>query len=71
MDQTLPDIERAMDGTQRSRVASFRQQQSAELRKVVATVAKAKGFKHVFDADAMAYSVNDLTTAVIQKLPKH
>ena len=70
VDQTIPDIERAMEGTQRARTTSFRQQQSSELRKIVATVAKAKGYKHVFDSDAMAYSVNDVTQDVIQKLPK-
>lgn len=71
MDQVLPEIRDSLLQTQSARVAAFRQEQIARLREVVGKIAKAKGFAHVFEANALVYSVNDLTADTLQQVAKH
>ena len=42
----------------------------AQIRTVVGQVAKEKGVEHVFDVNALVYSSNDLTAAVLQKVAR-
>jgi Skp family chaperone for outer membrane proteins len=51
-------------------IGDFRHQQIVALRKEVAKIAKDRGIAHVFDANALVYSVNDLTATVLQRMDK-
>lgn len=50
--------------------AEYRHRQFAALREQVAKVAKEKGIAHVFDSTSLVYSVNDLTSTVLQRVGK-
>ena len=52
-------------------IAEFRHKQYVQLRDQVGKVAKERGITHVFDTTALVYSVNDLTSTVIQRIGKH
>jgi Skp family chaperone for outer membrane proteins len=68
--QVMPGIQEAARLQQSDRAAAFRREQLQQLRGVVAQVAREKGFANVFDANALVYSTNDLTSFVLQKLNK-
>jgi Skp family chaperone for outer membrane proteins len=70
LDKVLPGIQQDLLANQQARVAAYRQEQIARLRGIVAQEAKAQGFAHVFDANALVYSVNDLTTPVLKRIDK-
>jgi Skp family chaperone for outer membrane proteins len=70
LQQALPRIQADMQGSEARTLEEVRRDQMAKLRDLVGKVAKEKGFDHVFDADSLVYSSTDLTSAVLQKLPK-
>lgn len=70
LQQSLPRIQADMQGSEAQQLQVMRREQMAKLHDMVEKVAKDKGFSHVFDSDSLIYSSNDLTAAVLQKLPK-
>jgi len=62
----LADFGRQQDGW----VADYRRHQLVLLRQDVAKVAKTRGIAHVFDSGTLVYSVNDLTSTIIQQMKK-
>lgn len=70
MAQILPRIREDLQADVAARVDAVRRELYARLREVVGQVAREKGITQVFSAEALVYSVNDLTPQVIQKLKK-
>ncbi|MCS6777953.1 MAG: OmpH family outer membrane protein [Chloroherpetonaceae bacterium] len=70
MAQVLPRIREDLQADVAARVDAVRRDLYARLREVVGQVAREKGVTQVFSAEALVYSVNDLTPQVIQKLKK-
>jgi Skp family chaperone for outer membrane proteins len=68
IDRVLPGIQSDLAQDQSDRLRALRREQIAQLRTIVATVAKEKGVAHVFDVNAMVYTANDLTPLVLKKL---
>jgi Skp family chaperone for outer membrane proteins len=67
----MPAIESNFRMVRQSRLDTYRKEQMARLRDVVAKVAKDHGIVHVFDATTLIYSTNDITQEVIRKVSKH
>ncbi len=67
----MPNIQNSLEDDRRAQIAAFHREQMVRLRGVVAKVAQAHGILHVFDANTLVFSVNDLTAEVIQKVGKH
>jgi Skp family chaperone for outer membrane proteins len=70
LQQALPRIQQDMQGNEAQLLQNLRREQMAKLGDMVEKIAKDKGFTHVFDSSSLVYSVNDVTAAVIQKMPK-
>lgn len=70
LEQVLPSLQEQLRQQQLARVDAYRRDQMSKLRGVVAQVARDKGYTQVFEASTLVYSVNDLTSAVIQKVGK-
>ena len=70
LQQTLPRIQNDMQGSEARILESMRHDQMSKLRDLVGKVAKDKGFTHVYDTSSLVYATTDLTSAVVQKLPK-
>jgi len=68
IDKVLPSVQNDFAQDQTERLRAVRRDQIAQLRTVVAQVAKEKGVAHVFDVNALVYSANDLTPLVLKKL---
>jgi hypothetical protein len=66
----MPNIENNFRMIRQSRLDTYRREQMARLRTVVAKVAKDHGILHVFDATTLVFSANDITPEVIQKVSK-
>ena len=66
----MPSIESNFRLIRQSRLDTYRREQMARLRGIVAKVAKDHGILHVFDANTLVFSVNDITADVIQKVSK-
>jgi Skp family chaperone for outer membrane proteins len=70
IDKILPALQRDLQADFSERVQNIRHNQNAQLRTTVAQIAREKGIEHVFDSNALVYSANDLTQAVLQKIKK-
>jgi Skp family chaperone for outer membrane proteins len=68
LDKVLPGIRDDMMADAADRMRAVRRDQITQLRTIVGQVAKEKGVVHVFDANALVYSANDLTPLVLKKL---
>ena len=68
IDKVLPTVREELAQDQADRIRAIRRDQIAQLRGIVGQVAKEKGVAHVFDANALVYSSNDLTPLVLKKL---
>ena len=68
VEKVLPSVQNDLAQDQSDRLRAIRREQIAQLRTVVAQVAKEKGVAHVFDVNALVYSSNDLTPLVLKKL---
>ena len=70
LQQSLPRIQQDLQGNEAQMLQNIRREQMAKLGEMVKKIAIDKGFTHVFDANSLVYSVNDVTAAVLQKMPK-
>lgn len=70
LNQILPTIREAMNGSKKAQMDAIYQEQMAQLRTIVAQIAKQKNIEHVFDTSALVYSGTDLTPLVLQQLNK-
>jgi len=70
LQQALPRIQQDLQGSEAQILQNMRRQQMEKLGEMVKKIATDKGFTHVFDSSSLVYSVNDVTAAVLQKMPK-
>jgi Skp family chaperone for outer membrane proteins len=68
LEKVLPSVQNELAQDQSDRLRAIRRDQITQLRAIVGQVAKEKGVLHVFDANALVYSANDLTPLVLKKL---
>lgn len=70
LQQSMPRVQQDLHGNEAQMLQNMRRDQMAKLGEMVKKIAVDKGFTHVFDASSLVYSVNDVTAAVLQKMPK-
>jgi Skp family chaperone for outer membrane proteins len=70
LQQAMPLLQEDLQRNIDMRVKAVERELYTKLRTVVGQVAKEKGYTHVFSADVLIYSANDLTPQVIQKVKK-
>jgi Skp family chaperone for outer membrane proteins len=70
LEQIMPGVELAAQNEIQRRLDDLRHEQVVRIRGVVAQIAKEKGYGSVYDASALVYSANDITSQVLQRMAK-
>ena len=70
LEKELPRVSASFQAQQEEWAALYRRYQLKELRNEIGKIAKEKGIAHVFDTNALVYTTNDVTQAVLDRLKK-
>lgn len=70
LEKELPRVSASFQTQQEEWAALYRRYQLKDLRNEVGKVAKEKGIAHVFDTNALIFTSNDVTQAVLDRLKK-